>query len=47
MQERMTQLNEQMERQIDNERIIIRSECLEELRGEREAEMNKRLREKL
>lgn len=36
-----------MDRQLDNERIIIRSECLEELRGEREMEMSKKLREKL
>ena len=36
-----------MERQLDNERIIIRSECLEELRGDREVELTRKLRDKL
>eukprot|EP00347_Sterkiella_histriomuscorum_P024318 403331546 len=47
MSERMQQLQVQMERQLDNERLIIRSECLEELRGEREVELARKLREKL
>ena len=36
-----------MDRQLDNERVIIRSEILEEIRGDREVELNKRLRDKL
>ena len=36
-----------MERQLDNERLIIRAECLEELRSEREIEMQSKLRDKL
>lgn len=47
MQERMEELYNEMDRQLDNERLIIRSECLEELRGEREIELIKKLRDKL
>jgi len=36
-----------MERQIANEKIIIKAECMQELRSDRERQLEKKVREKL
>ena len=36
IQERLDEIKEQYEAQIDHDRELIRAECMEELRGEKE-----------
>ncbi len=40
-------LNSEMAAQIKNEKMIIRADCLEEMRNERETELYKKLRTKI
>jgi hypothetical protein len=47
MQDQIFLLQEEMERQVDNEKLCIKAECLEEMRSEREMDLYKKLRDKI